>query len=318
MSPGNAVPLLRPRADVVVLSSGDARLETSPANGGTLIGWSVAGINLLRRRPPGEVDPLRSACFPLAPFSNIVRNGGFSFQNRFHPLARNHPLEPDPIHGDSWLAAWSVDELAGRHLLMSYAHGASNGFPFRYYVSQELRLARRSLSITLRLTNTDDRAMPAGLGLHPYFRRVPGARLQAAHAGRWEGTQVVDDRRFCTPQEIGEETVDVCYAGWLGLASLRWPRDEVILTVRAAAPASALVVFSPSRCDFVCIEPVTHVNDGFSALASGVPNTGVRTLLPGEQMCLRTTISVEVSGSPPRASRSKARSCESPGFAKRR
>jgi aldose 1-epimerase len=318
MSPGYDAPPVQPQAGVVVLSSGDARLEASPADGGTLIGWSVADIHLLRRRPPGEVDPLRSACFPLAPFSNVVRNGGFHFQDRFHPLARNHPLESDPIHGDSWLAAWSVDELAGHHLLMSYAHAATNGFPFRYHVSQELTLARRSLSITLRLTNTDDRAMPAGLGLHPYFRRVPGARLQAAHAGRWEDTRVVDDSRFCMPREIGKETLDACYAGWSGLACLRWPRDEVILTLQAAAPASALVVFSPSLSDFVCVEPVTHMNDGFNALAAGVLGTGVRTLLPGEEMSLRATISVQVSASPPQSTRSKARPCGSPGFSRRR
>ena len=160
--------------------------------------------------------------------------------------------------------------------------------------------------------------MPAGLGLHPYFRRVRGARLQAGYAGRWEGTRVVDDSRFCVLREIGDEPVDACYAGWSGLACLRWPRDEVILTLRAAAPASALAVFSPSPCDFVCVEPVTHVNDGFNALASGVPGTGVRTLLPREEMSLRTTMSVRVSASPPRSTRSKARPCESPGFSKRR
>lgn len=300
----------------IALSNGDALLETSPGDGGTLIGWSVAGIDLLRRRSPDEVDPLQSACFPLAPFSNVVRNGGFPFQGRFHALAHNHPLESDPIHGDSWLAAWSIDELAGHRLLMSYAHAATSGFPFRYHVRQELVLAGRSLTITLRLTNTDDRAMPAGLGLHPYFRRVPGVRLEAIHAGRWEGKRVISDTRFCTPEEIGEETVDVCYAGWSGVARLRWPRDEVILTLRADAPASALVVFSPSSCDFICVEPVTHVNDGFNALASGIPGTGVLTLLPGEQMSLRTRISVQVSGALRQSTRSKAHPSGSPASSK--
>jgi aldose 1-epimerase len=297
MSPDDDLAPGRPQAGVV-LRSGDARLEASPEDGGTLIGWSASGIDLLRRRPCGDVDPLRSACFPLAPFSNVVRGGGFHFQNRFHSLARNHPLESDPIHGDSWLAAWVVDELAGNRLLMSYAHTATGGFPFRYLVSQELMLARRRLIITLRLTNTDERAMPAGLGLHPYFPRVPGIRLHASHAGRWEGTRALADSRFCLPQEIGNETVDVCYASWSRLACLRWPGDEVIVTIRAAAPASALVVFSPALSDFVCVEPVTHVNDGFNAFGSGIQGTGVRTLQPEEEMSLRTTISVQLRGSP--------------------
>lgn len=290
---------LEPRGHgTLTLHSGDAQLEVDPFHGGTLASWSIAGLELLRRRPAGQTDPLQSACFPLVPFSNVIRGGGFDFQERFRPLARNHPLESEPIHGDSWLSPWTLDELADHRLLMSYAHAAAGGFPFRYHVSQELVLQRRSLSIALRLTNAGDGPMPAGLGLHPYFHRPAGARLHARHCGRWEPIHVVADNRFCQPEEIGDEAIDVCYAGWPGLACLRWPGDRVVVTLRAAAPASALVVYSPAGSDFVCVEPVTHVNDGFNAAASGFQQTGVRTLLPREHMTLRSTISVELRDSP--------------------
>lgn len=297
MSSSEDPALSRPRAGIIVLRSGDARLEASPGDGGTLIGWSVGGVDLLRRRPPGETDPLQSSCFALAPFSNVVRGGGFRFQGVFHALARNHPLEPDPIHGDSWRAPWNLDELGGRRVRMSYAHDAGSGFPLPYHASQELLLARRSLTVTLRLTNTSGRAMPGGLGLHPYFRRLPGTRLHVEHGGRWDGLRVLPDSRFCMAQEIGDETVDACYASWRGVASLHWPGDEVIVTLRAPSPASAVVVFSPSRSDFVCVEPVTHVNDGFNAFASGIPGTGVRVLEPGEEISLRTVMSVHLGAS---------------------
>lgn len=297
MSPADKARLRRGGRGTVTLRSGDAQLEAAPLHGGTLVSWNIAGIELLRRCPPGQTDPLQSACFPLAPFSNVVRGGGFHFQDRFHPLDRNHPLESEPIHGDSWLSPWTMDELAGDRLLMSYAHTAARGFPFRYHVSQELVLHRRCLTITLRLTNADVRAMPAGLGLHPYFHRHPGTRLHARHDGRWERTRALADSRFCLPEEIGDDTIDVCYAGWSGLACL-WPRDGVVVTIRAAAPASALVVYSPAGSDFVCVEPVTNVNDGFNAAASGSRETGVRTLRPKEHMSLRVTMSVHLSGSP--------------------
>jgi aldose 1-epimerase len=283
-----------PCARRIVLSSGDARLEASPADGGTLARWSVSGIDLLRRQPPGAEGPLQSACFPLAPFSNLVSGGGFYFDGRFHPLARNHPQEPAPIHGDAWLAPWRVDELAGSSVLMSYAHAATAGFPLRYGISQKLMLARRSLTILIRLTNMDERVMPAGLGLHPYFRRLPGTRLEANHTGRWDEASEAPNSRFSVPEEIGEETVDACYTGWSGTARVYWPHDEVVVTIRARAPACALVVYSPAGSDFVCLEPVTHVNDGFNAFAAGAIDTGVRTLQPGEEMSLRTVLSVTV------------------------
>lgn len=280
--------------ELVTLRAGDATLEAAPRHGGSLSRWRIAGIDVLRRRLAGESDPLQSACFPLAPFSNLIRGGGFHFQNRFYPVARNHPLEPDPIHGDAWLSAWRVEELAGNRVLMSYRHTASAGFPFRYWINQELALARRSLSVTLRLTNTDGRVMPAGLGLHPYFNRRQGVRLHAMHQGRWENDRLVCDHRFCVPEEIGEAPLDACYAGWSGLARLHSSDGGVVVTLRAIQPGCALVVYSPSSADFVCLEPVTHLNDGFNAAAAGIRDTGVRELAPGECMTLQVEISVHL------------------------
>lgn len=279
--------------ELVTLKASDARLEVAPREGGTLAGWRIVDIDLLRRRLAGRADPLRSACFPLAPFSNLIRGGGFPFRGQFYPVTRNHRLEPDPIHGDAWLSSWDVEELADDRLLMSYRHTASTGFPFRYRVTQELALARRSLRITLRLTNIDEHVMPAGLGLHPYFNRPHGARLHATHEGRWENARVVSDRRFCLPEEIGDATLDACYTRWSGLARLHSPDDGLVVTLRAVEPACALVVYSPSAADFVCVEPVTHLNDGFNAAASGIQYTGVRELAPGEGMTLDVEISVQ-------------------------
>jgi aldose 1-epimerase len=285
---------VRDGVNLVTLAAGDATVEAAPNDGGTLASWRIAGVDVLRRRLPGQADPLRSACFPLAPFSNLIRGGGFHFRDRFYPMPRNHPLEPDPIHGDAWLSPWEVEELTDDRLLMSYRHTASTGFPFCYRVTQELALARRSLRVTLRLTNTDERVMPAGLGLHPYFNRPQGVRLQASHEGRWESQGIVCDRKFCLPEEIGDETLDACYTGWSGLARLHSPDDGVVVTLRATEPTCALVVYSPSSADFVCVEPVTHINDGFNAAAAGIPNTGVRELSPGKGMTLEVDISVRL------------------------
>lgn len=293
MSFGNEAHLRHTSGDVLRLHSGDARLETAPQDGGTLVSWSISGRELLRRRPPGQRDPLQSACFPLVPFSNVVRDGGFHFQRRFHPMTPNHPLEAEPIHGDAWLAPWTIDDLSGHRVSMSYRHAATSGFPFRYRVIQELALGRRSLTVVLTLTNADRCPMPAGLGLHPYFRRAPRMQLKAPHGGRWNDVEPLSERRFCKAEEFGEETLDVCYANWRGLFHLYWPDDGLHITARASESARTLVVYAPKTSDFVCIEPVTHVNDGFNAAARGVACTGVRTLSPGATMNLKVKFSAE-------------------------
>lgn len=45
---------------------------------------------------------------------------------------------------------------------------------------------------------------------------------------------------------------------------------------------------------FVCVEPVTMVNDGFNLLARGQPDTGVRVLEPGESLRTRTDWTFEM------------------------
>jgi aldose 1-epimerase len=53
-----------------------------------------------------------------------------------------------------------------------------------------------------------------------------------------------------------------------------------------------LVVYVPPGQDFFCVEPVSHVNDGFNLLDRGVAGTGVRILEPGERLAGVVRLSV--------------------------
>jgi aldose 1-epimerase len=44
------------------------------------------------------------------------------------------------------------------------------------------------------------------------------------------------------------------------------------------------VIYVPPGQDFFCIEPVSHVNDGFNLLERGVDGTGVRVLARGRRL----------------------------------
>jgi aldose 1-epimerase len=52
------------------------------------------------------------------------------------------------------------------------------------------------------------------------------------------------------------------------------------------------VVYVPPGQDFFCVEPVSHVNDGFNLLDRGVAQTGVRILEPGERLAGVVRLSV--------------------------
>ena len=50
------------------------------------------------------------------------------------------------------------------------------------------------------------------------------------------------------------------------------------------AAAGHPVRVEPQGEDFFCVEPVSHVNDGFFEMARGAPEHGMRILQPGETL----------------------------------
>lgn len=278
----------------LLLRSGNAEAGVVPFYGSALTHWRVRGLDLLRPCHTDGSDPLQSACFVMAPFSNVIDDAKFKYGETFFSLAPNHPLEPLPIHGDAWLGAWTLDSISRSSIETHYVHEGSKGYPFSYRVWQRIVLTDIELMISLKLSNTDLRPMPAGVGIHPYFRRPQGMLLCMLHSGRWTGSGVVADRRFLNEEELPTETIDDCFVGWTQFAYMRWPKMQIQLSLHASAAASALVVFSPANSDFVCVEPVSHVNDGINAHARGVQGTGIQVLAPGRCLEMETTIRVEM------------------------
>jgi aldose 1-epimerase len=279
--------------DEIVLRSSDGEVGVLPALGGALSHWRVRGTDVLRPRIAGSPDPTDSACFALAPFSNFVSDGILRFRNDRFALPPNHPKEPLFIHGDAWLGAWSVNRAAKHFAEIRYDHERSRGFPFRYSVSQSIRVDQARLAISLVLRNADHRSMPAGLGLHPYFSRSKGVRLRAAHAGLWLDGAVHRDARFLHDDPLGEVAIDDCFIEWTRSACLALPELRRRITISASAAAQALVVYSPLGADFICVEPVTHVNDGINCMADGVEATGVQVLEPGGSMQLDVDLQID-------------------------
>ena len=67
-------------------------------------------------------------------------------------------------------------------------------------------------------------------------------------------------------------------------AELHWPELDLTLVIEAGPIFRHLVIYVPPGQDFFCIEPVSHVNDGFNMLERGVEGTGVRVLAPGQTL----------------------------------
>jgi len=278
--------------EVLRLQHGSFELELCPGVGGAITAFRHRGRDLMRPAAPAffaERDPLLASSFALVPFSNRVADRRFGFQGQVYELPENFPSEPHAIHGQGWEHAWTVGAADARRAVLEFEHRIA-GTPLDYRARLTLTLGERGLDVTLELTNAGAGPMPAGLGLHPYFVRTPGVTLRARLGRVW----LMDERTlptepaslpagwdFAGAPRLANRAMDHCFAGWDGRAELHWPESGITLELEADPLFGHLVVYIPPGRELFCVEPVSHVNDGFNLAERGVPDTGVRVLAPG-------------------------------------
>lgn len=66
------------------------------------------------------------------------------------------------------------------------------------------------------------------------------------------------------------------------LVVLQSGKSSARLLPTAGGRVGHLVVHRPESLAYLCLEPVSHVADGFNLAARGVPDTGTRWLAPGD------------------------------------
>lgn len=274
------------------LRAGDLELDIAPAHGAGYVRFAAGGVDLFRPGVHAVDNPRAGGCFALVPFSNRVRDATFDFRGETHRLEPNFPPEPHAIHGHGWCTAWVVEARGPDHAHLGFTHGRPEEL-FCYRARQEITLAADGLRVALHLENTGSRAMPAGLGLHPYMSRRPGTLLTTEVAGHWiaDASNIPIRREAIGPdldmrggKPVAEIEIDGCFFGWSRHARIEWPDPGLSLTIDADPLFGHVVIYVPAGTDFFCVEPVSHVNDGFNRLAMGETDTGVQVLEPGQTL----------------------------------
>lgn len=279
------------------LDCADVSLALLPEAGGAMVRLTARGVDVLRRGDPAAVanDPTAAACFPLVPYSGPIAGGRFSFAGVEHQLARNHPNEPEPVHGEGWIARWEADQHSAAEATLRYRHTPGPGaFPFPYVAEQHIALDGGGVTVGLSVTNLGDLPMPAGIGLHPYFPNRSGLRLELQASGMWARRPLASDSRpvgpvpeswrFAPAGPAAGLVVDDSFVGWGGSARLSWPERGVTVELAADAVFRFVQLYATADDDFLCVEPVSNTNDGFNLLAAGVPGHGVAVLAPKKRL----------------------------------
>ncbi len=247
----------------------------------------------------------QTSSYPLIPYSNRIAQGRFPFGGVEHRLALNFGDHPHSVHGNAWQRPWQVAEAEEARCRLTLAHdpagdGAS-AWPFAYRAEQVFELDADGLTLTLALENADGRAMPAGMGLHPFFPKRSGVRLQFAADGVYpQGEDSLPTRSIAVPdpwdyreiRDLGEPRLDNCFRGWSGTARILFEPERIAVAIEADPVFGHLVVYVPPGRDFFAVEPVSHMNNALNR--PDVADHGMRVLEPGERMAATVRFGVEV------------------------
>ena len=246
------------------LRSGHSSLQLAPEHGGAIVDWRFAHKPVLK--------PVRGVgCFPLVPYANRIANGKFKWLGFTCQLPLNFGDHPHSIHGIGWQRPWKVEGAGPGNARLSLVHDGTGGWPFRFSAEQYFEFGPDSLRIELRVTNRHTEPAPAGLGLHPYFRRPVGATLRFSAETIWLNDRnalpigqspIPDGLNHRGGLEVGSARLDNCFGGWDGRAEIGL--GPVALTIEASAAFKHVQVYTPEGEDFFCVEPVTHRPDAIN------------------------------------------------------
>jgi galactose mutarotase-like enzyme len=287
------------RAPELVLRSEAMEVVILPEAGARLHRVRAFGVDLLRTPDDSAahaLDPMFWGAYVMAPWCNRAAPGPMALAGRSVSLEPNF-VDGSAIHGLVAFARWERrpdGELGIRR-------DAADDWPWAFEVRQRSTLVGAALEMTLQLVNCDPVAsMPAGIGIHPWFRRplevrVPAERVYASNAGSpLEPVRVAGDldlRRLAAPAdgldgtwgELSEPTVE-----------LAWPESSVRATLEVETDGIDVLVAvaTPPEIDAIAVEPQTHGPDPLRRLEGGGPDAPA-LLPPGEALRLTVRLSVE-------------------------
>ncbi|HEX6140618.1 MAG TPA: hypothetical protein VF013_09190 [Candidatus Limnocylindria bacterium] len=282
------------RTGMLRLASDEVELEVLPDAGARIHRFCAFGHDLLRTprdQATHQADPFFWGAYVMAPWANRIAAAPTPLGGFVVDVPANFP-DGSAIHGEVLARPWEV--VAPGRLRVA---GGGGGWPWRYEVDEELALAGDTLRIRLRLTNRSEVPMPAGLGIHPWFRRpllvaVPAASTYASNLEPLARPVAVAgplDRR--EPGQLPEGTD----ATWTDLAPgpvrLAWPELGVRAELRPGRTGTHVVAAAPSVPEATAVEVQTHAPDGLGRLVRGEP--GALALLdPGDALVLDVTVRV--------------------------
>ncbi|MFP5487116.1 MAG: aldose 1-epimerase [Acidimicrobiia bacterium] len=242
------------------LSNDRIAADVDVAAGGRITQLRVDGVDLLvtadevpaeLREPDGPPAATAWGSFPMVPWAGRVRHGRFRFRGQDHRLPIN--FGEHAIHGVGFDTAWTVTVAEPTFVRLELTLPTDDRWPFGGVAVQEISLTLAGVLLRMDVTATD-RAFPAAIGWHPWFRKPD--RLDFAPTAMYRR----DDEGIAVDElvEVPPPPWDDCF---VNRAPVGLTIDDVEL--RLTSSCSCWTVFDAFP-HATCVEPQTGPPDAFN------------------------------------------------------
>ncbi len=264
------------------LRRGAITLDLAPERGGGVLAFHHGHEPVFADVRGEAADEL--ACIPLVPFANRIAQGAFRADGRQVQLPIL-PGEVHALHGQGWLMPWRVETAGIDHAMLRYDH-AANAWPWAYRAVQVFTLAGDGYCHEIAVTNCADTAMPAGIGVHPWFSCNATTQYRGLQGGEWQnGADGLPATLQTMPASVDwwhgkpvmTRTVDTCFTGRDGALGIVWPERGLSLAIFPSERLGFTHVYVPPDVGYFCVEPVSHMPDAINRAGE----TGLVWLAPG-------------------------------------
>ncbi len=304
---------------------GTVQAEIWPMWGFNCLRWQIREANqdwqnLMYVAPDWETNPVptRSGHPVLFPFPNRMKHGKFEFEGKSYQLPLNETSGLHAIHGYTPRLPWRTIETGtdGQSAFATGEFQLSLDAPHAVWpadarIRLTYRLSKQNLSVVAVIDAADGKAMPFGVGYHPYFippeapQSIETWQLQASTEALWESdgnfptgktTEPDTDRDFRKRRAIGSTKLDTLYSATQteSFAILAAEGAKTRLRVAVQDSFSKLLLFTPVHRQAVAIEPYTCTTDAMN-LQSDAVRCGWQVLDAGAKCTLSVNYCLELN-----------------------
>lgn len=281
---------------------------------------SPPDLATLKERPTAYGNPI------LFPFPNRIRGGTFTFEGETYQFDKP-PESPTSIHGLLLNQPYQVESYtAGRNRAILICSldtrdfpDISRQYPFPFKIEITYTLGPVSstngasdlstetptlcLKMDVSITNTGERDMPMGFGIHPYFHALLAPDSEATQAiitvpaaKYWELDEALVPTGTTFPAsgaldlrngqpfanaELDHVFTDVQLTDGISRCIIDNRDTGRGMILESDAQFRELVVYTPPGRPSICFEPYTCPTDAINLEAKGIP-AGVIILSPDE------------------------------------